>query len=336
MTESNDIAIIGAGLSGLILAQQLAATHQVQVFEKSRGLGGRLATRYAEPYQFDHGVHSFKAKSTAFQAYLYPLQQAGLIVPWNADTVEIQADKTIIASTDTQPDYVGVPKMNQIGKYLAEGMSIERQTRITAIQGTAGAWMLQTDTGAEHGPYDWVISTAPPEQSAAILPPGCLPEVQDVPMDGCYVMMLGFADPLPIEWELAHVQHDAIHRIILNHTKPGRPAGYSMVVHSTKAWAETYSAAKNDWVLQQLVDMASDVVQHDLSQAVHTDIHQWRYATSEKPLIPINNIDTQNQIAVCGDWCQQGDVESAYQMAIRVAGDILRALNLRPVDTEIR
>ena len=318
-----NIAIIGAGLSGLILAKQLATTHQVQIFEKSRGLGGRLATRYAEPYQFDHGVPSFTAKSTAFQAYLYPLQQAGLIAPWTANSVEIQADKTIIACTDTQPEYVGMPKMNQIGKYLAEGMQVERQTRITAIQGVAGAWMLQTETGAEHGPYAWVISTAPPEQTAAILPPGCLPEIHDVaPMEGCYVMMLGFAEPLPIEWEMATVHHEAIRTILLNHAKPGRPAGYSMVVQSTKAWAETYSEAENAWVIQQMVDMASEMVQHDLSQAEHTSIHQWRYARSEKPLIPINNIDVQNQIVVCGDWCQEGRVESAYQVAMRVAEEI--------------
>ena len=41
-----DIAVIGAGIAGLVCAQQLSqAGYSVVVVEKSRGLGGRLATR---------------------------------------------------------------------------------------------------------------------------------------------------------------------------------------------------------------------------------------------------------------------------------------------------
>ena len=40
------IAVIGAGIAGLACAQELArADAKVTVFERSRGLGGRLATR---------------------------------------------------------------------------------------------------------------------------------------------------------------------------------------------------------------------------------------------------------------------------------------------------
>ena len=53
MTER--IAIIGAGLAGLSAARALtAAGHTPVVFEKSRGLGGRLATRRTEFGPIDH------------------------------------------------------------------------------------------------------------------------------------------------------------------------------------------------------------------------------------------------------------------------------------------
>lgn len=38
------IAIIGAGLSGLVLARQLASNADITVFEKARGVGGRMST----------------------------------------------------------------------------------------------------------------------------------------------------------------------------------------------------------------------------------------------------------------------------------------------------
>ena len=47
------IAIIGAGLSGLSVAHLLKNHAEVTLFEKARGVSGRMSTRRAEPYFFD-------------------------------------------------------------------------------------------------------------------------------------------------------------------------------------------------------------------------------------------------------------------------------------------
>ena len=68
------IAIIGAGLAGLTCGKALQqAGHDVVIFEKSRGIGGRLATRRAEPFYFDHGVAAFTASDDAFQGFVNQL-----------------------------------------------------------------------------------------------------------------------------------------------------------------------------------------------------------------------------------------------------------------------
>jgi len=61
------LAIIGAGIAGITLARQLQDSAEVSVFEKSRGFGGRMATRRAGSYQFDHGAQFFTARSQQFQ-----------------------------------------------------------------------------------------------------------------------------------------------------------------------------------------------------------------------------------------------------------------------------
>ena len=67
------IAIIGAGISGLTAANILKDVAKVTVFEKSRGVGGRIATRRAEPFYFDHGAQFFKARTEDFQSFIKPM-----------------------------------------------------------------------------------------------------------------------------------------------------------------------------------------------------------------------------------------------------------------------
>jgi phytoene dehydrogenase-like protein len=51
------IAVVGAGIAGLACARTVAASGlSCTVFEKSRGTGGRAATRRHNGHRFDHGA----------------------------------------------------------------------------------------------------------------------------------------------------------------------------------------------------------------------------------------------------------------------------------------
>ncbi len=65
-----DVAVIGAGMAGLVCAQQLKqAGYSVLVVEKSRGLGGRVATRRLHDIWADHGACYLKPKGEFFQNF---------------------------------------------------------------------------------------------------------------------------------------------------------------------------------------------------------------------------------------------------------------------------
>jgi predicted NAD/FAD-dependent oxidoreductase len=327
-TNKPRLAIIGAGLSGLLLARQLSADADCELFEKSRGLGGRLATRYADDYQFDHGAPGFIATSAAFQAFVQTLEQAGVVAPWRTTQTQLQLGKVPVMREHPVCHYVGTPRMNQIGKYLAQELVVRRQTRITQLQGEPYAWWLQDDAGHRHGPYQWVISTAPAVQTAALLSPHGLSAVQTVPMLGCYVLMLGLRQFLSLPWQIAAVTGTEVDRIILNHTKPGRLSGYSMVVHSTSAWAAEHDAADKDWVQAQLLQTTGQLLGQDLGELEHCALHLWRYATCAADTSATqHHIDTDTGLAACGDWCGAGTVEAAYHSACTTADAIRDQLN---------
>ena len=65
------VAIIGAGLSGITVASKIRDKFEVQVFEKSRGVSGRMSTRIDPPFVFDHGAQFFKIKSKCFKYFSF-------------------------------------------------------------------------------------------------------------------------------------------------------------------------------------------------------------------------------------------------------------------------
>ena len=57
LAMNETIAVVGAGIAGLLLARALKARGKdVVVLEKSRGFGGRLATKRVEAAVFDTGA----------------------------------------------------------------------------------------------------------------------------------------------------------------------------------------------------------------------------------------------------------------------------------------
>ena len=78
------VAVIGAGLSGLVVARRLKGVADIVLFEKSRGAGGRIATRYAGDFEFDHGAQFFTARTESFRKFLEPFIVDGTVADWPA------------------------------------------------------------------------------------------------------------------------------------------------------------------------------------------------------------------------------------------------------------
>ena len=166
------IAVIGAGMAGLAAARRLSQFGDVVVFEKSRGPGGRMATRRGDGYGFDHGAQFFKARSVRFCSLVRQMRDAGVVDVWNASFAEIDGvERTQLRNWDKQfPHYVGVPGMNAVGKYLGSGLNILTGTRIAALKRQDYSWQVKDESGAVLGMFDWVILASPAAQARELVP----------------------------------------------------------------------------------------------------------------------------------------------------------------------
>jgi predicted NAD/FAD-dependent oxidoreductase len=324
------IAIAGAGLAGLTLAQSLRDHAEVTVFEKARGVGGRMATRYADPWQFDHGAQFFTALTEPFQNFLAPLIDARIVMRWDARFAEfIGAEQTAHWQWEaTRPHYVGAPKMNALAKHLADGLDIRLATRIGSVGRNGDYWTLADGDGESLGAFDWLVSTAPAPQSAALLPPEFAHHaaISGAEMRACFALMLGFDVPLPFDWDAAHVGEADISWMSVNSAKPERDTAPSLLVHSTNAWADAHANDDHDAVKAHLLSEASRISGHDLSGASHIAVHRWLYANLPKREGPAALIDPSTQLAACGDWCIQGRVEAAFTSAMALATELRSVL----------
>jgi len=310
------IAIIGSGLSGLILAHQLQDIAEVIVFEKARGVGGRLATRYAGEFEFDHGAQYFTVESQAFHDFIQPLQEHGVVEPWNARFIEFEGVDICQRKqwSQRQPHYVAVPKMNAIAKYLAVDIKVELKIKIDKLIPQENLWMLQDDALQLHGPFDWVLSTAPWPQTKHLFPKNI--EFTLAPMQACYALMLGFNKPLHLDWDVASIKNTCLGWISVNSTKPGRQDSQSLVVLSSNDWADAHLDADKEWVISQMLKELHHYVH---LSPMYVELHCWRYAKSSNLTEEHIYLNKALHLGACGDWSIGGRVECAYLAGMQLA-----------------
>jgi renalase len=324
------MAIIGAGLSGLSIAHLLKDHAQITVFEKARGVSGRMSTRRAEPYFFDHGAQYFTARTQAFQDFIQPLIEQGIIQRWSPRYVKLDGSQIIARANwiDEEPRYVGVPEMNQVAKYFAAGKHILLNTKIRSLAHN-GKWQLTDEQGQQYHDFDWVISAIPSPQALELLPQSFkyYSDIQAIKMRACFAVMLGFKQKIQLDFEAAHVINSDLSWIAVNSHKPRRADYFTLVLHSSENFAEAHIDTDREKIMQHLMAEASRIVGQDVSMAEYKNIHGWLYANNYQRESYLPLIDQDHQLAACGDWCLGGRVEGAFNAAY----NLVQAIKLKKI-----
>ena len=77
------VVVIGAGIAGLLAAQQLHSTgHEVTVLDKGKSPGGRLATRRIGAATLDHGAQFFTVRDAQFDHHVQQWVHDGVVREW--------------------------------------------------------------------------------------------------------------------------------------------------------------------------------------------------------------------------------------------------------------
>ena len=330
MATQRPVAIIGAGLAGLTLAAGLqAAGRTVQVFDKSRGPGGRCATRRSAAGRFDHGAPLIQASHPDF------------ITALNAWT-----DQGWLAPVDTGlggPGWIGVPGMNSWLQQLSQGLDIHTEQAIAALHHSPMGWHLKRLDGKPvNEPFEAVLLALPAEQAAALLATATAPNEPPLPLaeslktlssDPCWTVMAAWPAELPLA--LAHWQgSNALGPLASawrQDPRPGRQAEPGVpsrwVLHATAAWSAQNLDARPEAVVQRLLDALAEVSGSRLARPSWAAAHRWRYAQLSTPLPAACAWDEALQLGGCGDaWAGQATADGLPARGLERAWLSARAL----------
>lgn len=330
------IAVVGAGMAGIACARTLLqAGYQVDVFEKSRGPGGRMATRRTEFGGFDHGTQYFTLRDERFKKALNTAP--GAVVPWQVKTVHIMDEAGRVATAsgpDARTHWVAAPGMNSLPRLWAEPLTrLHLQSQVIRIEAdklSSGRWQLQTEgPGADtqiHAGFDAVLLALPSVQAAALLrASGQWPQAQKqlagVQVAPCWTLMLAFpqaSGPLGPTWQAARSVHHRISWLTRETSKPGRGALERWTVQASPAWSERHLEDDEERVKAKLLRAFTEIT-GIRAQPGHAQVHRWRYAQTIEPLGVSHLWQPQTGLGLCGDWCLGRRVEDAFVSGLELA-----------------
>ena len=306
------IAIIGAGLSGLSCARHLSADCDVTLFEKSRGVSGRMSTRYAGDFEFDHGAQYFTAHNLDFKSQVAQAISVGHVARWNGRALY---KKTGQFEDDHGAErFVATPRMNSWAKALAAGLNVKTGVRIAGLQQKSAIWTLSDENGALYDGFDEVVLAIPPEQAGALLPAhsSVFDRVKAAKMDACFALMLGFEGAIDLDWSSLRVEGSSIAWMAVNSSKPARAAASTLMVHTHPEWSNIHVDDEREEIMRIIITETSRLTGLNAAQAAHKTLHRWLYASVSSSPKQACLRDADEKLTVCGDWCLGGRVENAW------------------------
>lgn len=298
------LCIVGAGPAGLAAAHALRATDvRVVVVEKSRGRGGRAATRWRdvpdalggmERWRYDHGAQVLTLDARADALLRHTLDATGLaridgpVWPFGSDGTVRPDD----ARDEDRWSYAD--GISTLGRRLADAtprLDLRLQTRATAVVRDGTAWRVETDGAPVRA--DAVLVTAPAPQAAALVE-GAASDLAaalgGVPYRSQFSVVWAFDQPAPRPdaYALVHTGDGAhpLAWLAVESDKPGRaPSGGTILIaQMSAAWTEAHCDADREAVVAAAVPHVEALVGGTLPAPLFTDTQRWRFSLPDAGL----------------------------------------------------
>jgi len=312
--EKFDCIILGAGIAGIAAANRLRrAGLSVCLLEKSRGIGGRLATRRIAGQSFDHGAQFFTAREDGFIAEVEKWIAKGIARPWFGEP-----DRT---------RFCGSGGMNPMAKALAEGLDVRREQKVEWIGFDNGTWSVRTNSGIFEGSRLLLTNPAPQavdllEASDLSTSVGFFDTLKTIKYEKCISLMLLLESELGLS-ETGIIQNEPGEPIatLTETSVKGITDRPGIVIQSSPEFAEENFGSSSDSIFKQLTDA---LPYSGPLKVEGMSLQKWRFAKRKDHGLKVSYMqDEAIFLWHAGDGYISPKIEGAYLSGERAAESII-------------
>jgi predicted NAD/FAD-dependent oxidoreductase len=320
-----DVLIVGAGLAGLLAAQFLRRrNYSVLVVEKSRGPGGRLATRRLGVGLADLGAQFFTARSEAFKSLVVEWEARGLAYVWSHGWTDSAGDP----QTDDHPRYAVHDGMGALAQALTRDLNVQVNVKINSLSQVRDGWQVQ-DTEGRIFACRAVLLTAPAPQAVTFLETGRTPmqaldleALRRITYAPCLAGLFQLERPASLP-EPGAIQNPSpmITWIADNQRKGLSPEAPLLTVHASGDYSRAHYADRDGDVLAALFAELRPWL--NATTALDGRLKRWRYAqavtTHPERYLAANGVPP---LVFAGDGFGEPRVEGAALSGLAAAEQI--------------
>jgi predicted NAD/FAD-dependent oxidoreductase len=304
----------------------------VQVLDKGRGMGGRLATRRLagegeHEGVCDYGAQYFTVRNPAFQPWVRDWEKAGAVRIWSRGFAEGHGGMKLTL----EPRYRGEGGMRSIARHVGRDLAVSTNTRVVSLAWSAGSWCASDEKGQTYA-ADVVVLTPPVPQSLALLHESRIPLPDDMvngllrvsywPCIALLVMLEGesavpepggvWLNGQPIAW------------IADNRRKGISPGAVAVSIHAGHAFSRGHWDEPDDIVMDSLLAAAAPWLGSRVSSC---QVHRWRYSRPEETYdAPFAALRAPGPLAIAGDGFGGGRLEGAFLSGVAAGTSIARMM----------
>ena len=313
--------ILGAGLAGLSAARELRSKgEQVELVDKGRGVGGRLATRRIGQARLDHGAQFFTTRGGVFTDLIAEAVEAGVVAEWCRGFGE----------QDGYPRYRGDQGMTSLAKWMASDLDLRLGLEVDRIETSDGVVRFLGHDGGTIAQGDTAIVTAPIPQMLGLFDRGNVRvgDSLDAQLRAsnyfATLALLAVVDGEPAIDEPGGMQLESgPFTFIADNLRKGISPVRALTFHAEHDYSLRRFDDDPEHVHAELVEFASPWIGN--ATVVESQLKKWRYAGPVKPLPEPTYLVESNgaPILLAGDAFAGPKVEGAFMSGYAAARRIL-------------
>ncbi|MDC3174650.1 NAD(P)-binding protein [Candidatus Pelagibacter sp.] len=321
----SSFCVIGSGISGATIANLLNKKHNVDLYDKARGLGGRSSFKRLDKIRgFDHGTQYFSPKTPEFKKFTKKLIEKKILKIWEGNHKFLSDKKK---ENKKHVKVIGRKGNNDISKYLLKNVRCYFQSELKKINFQNRKWSLIFNDG-EIRNYENLILTCPFPQlkklSKKYIKNSFIKE--KIKMDANITILieikktnLGYSSFLFNDRILGWAGYE-------NSKKRFKSKSDLWTLQSTFNWAN--KKINQNKVLKKtnakiLIDKFFKLTGIKRTKVLFSLNHGWKYSSNSKPLKLKSYWNSRLNLGVCADWFNGPRLESGWISA----NDLYKKIN---------